>query len=144
MLGPLGCLHRPPAGLVHHNVVVSVHLCFPLRHVSVPALAHGVVVLGAGPSGVQRPAGIIPFRFNRLLRFCSSRTQGLRSSVVSRAESLDLCDDLSEAPDRDKDFAHGVLLVQLGVLVDCDVSVGQGEGVMEGGVWGEDVAVSSR
>ena len=91
------------------------------------------MVLGAGPSGVQRPAGIIPFRFNWLLRFCSSRTQGVRSSVVSRAESLDLCDDLSEAPDRDKDFAHGVLLVQLGVLVDCDVSVGQGEGVMEGG-----------
>ena len=68
--------------------------------------------------------------------FGSSRTLDVRSSVVSRAESLDLCDDLSEAPDRDKDFAHGVLLVQLGVLVDCDVSVGQGEGVMEGGSGG--------
>ena len=69
--------------------------------------------------------------------FGSSRTLDVRSSVVSRAESLDLCDDLSEAPARDKDFAHGVLLVQLGVLVDCDVSVGQGEGVMEGGSGGE-------
>ena len=73
--------------------------------------------------------------------FGSSRILGIRSSVGSRAEGLDLCDDLSEAADRDKDLAHGVLLVHL--LVDCDVSGGQGEGVMEGGCGGEYVAVSS-